>query len=159
MKLERTRNMEIVREILAHKSIWPHIHEDGTTEPTPTDHDALYWMLVLQDDNPAGVFLVHGRNAQCVEMHTCLLPCIWGSDANKAVRLLGDFIFYELGHKKVVTNVPAYNRRALRFAQANGMQIEGVNRASFLRNGQMIDQIELGITIGEWESCQQQFQQ
>jgi RimJ/RimL family protein N-acetyltransferase len=34
------------------------------------------------------------------------------------------------------------------------MQQEGINRASYLRNGELIDQIMLGITKQEW-LCQQ----
>lgn len=155
MIIERTHNMALVKEILAHPMIFPHIHEDGTTEPAPEDHELFHWLLV-SDGAPAGVFLVHPRGARCYEMHTCLLPRVWGAGARAAARLLGDHVFYVLGGLKLVTNVPANNRRALRYAQANGMRIEGTNRASFLRNGVMEDQIMLGLTLKEWESCQQQ---
>lgn len=155
MKIERTHDMAIVREILAHPMIFPHIHEDGTTEPAPQDHELFHWLLV-SDDAPAGVFLVHPRTSLCYEMHTCLLPRIWGAGAKEAARLLANHVFYEINALKLVTNVPANNRRALRFAQANGMQIEGNNRASFMRNGVIEDQIMLGITEKEWKSCQQQ---
>ena len=155
MKLERTHDMELVAAIMGHPSIWPHIHEDGTTGPAPVDHELFYWLLV-SDDAPAGVFLVHQRTSHCYEMHTCLLPRIWGAGADKAAKLLGDHVFYVMNGAKLVTNVPANNRRALRFAQSNGMQIEGNNRASFMRNGRLEDQIMLGLTVEEWKSCQQQ---
>lgn len=154
MKIERTRDMGLVYSILSHPKIFPFIHEDGISEPAPLDHDALHWMLI-SDDEPAGVFLVHARGALCFEVHTCLLPRIWGKDSMAASALLLRYVFTVMGAKKLVTNVPANNRHALRFAKANQMQIEGVNRASFLRNGEMEDQIMLGITQKEWTSCQQ----
>jgi len=157
MKIERTHDMELVREILSHPSIWPHIHEDGTDEPAPDDHEQFHWMLV-SDGAPAGVFLLHPRTSRCLEMHTCLLPRIWGAGASEAARLLANYVFQELGALKLVTNVPASNRRALRFAQASGGKIEGVNRASFMRNGVMEDLIMLGLTYEEWKLCQQQSQ-
>ena len=153
LKIERTRDMELVRSILAHPRIWPHIHEDGTDEPIAIDHDAMFWMLV-SDDAPAGVFLAHARSMNCWEMHTCLLPRIWGAGANEAARLFRDFMFGELGCKKLVTNIPDGNRAALRFAVSNGMVVEGNNRASYLKNGRLLDQTMLGITYEEWKSCQ-----
>jgi RimJ/RimL family protein N-acetyltransferase len=157
MKIERTRDLTLIASILGHPAIWPHIHEDGTKAPDPVDHDGLHWLLV-SDDAPAGVFLLHARSAMCYEMHTCLLPRIWGAGANEAARLLLSHAFGPMGAAKLVTNVPASNRAALRFAKANGMREEGVNRESFLKDGVMQDQIMLGITIKEWKSCQQQFQ-
>jgi RimJ/RimL family protein N-acetyltransferase len=146
--------MVIVKEILSHPAIFPHIHEDGTDAADPQDHDGFHWMLV-SDDAPAGVFLLHAVRAYCYEVHTCLLPRIWGAGAAKAARLLIAHVFTEIGAKKLVTNVPNNNRLALRFAKASGLKVEGVNRQSFLRNGEMEDQIMLGITIREWTSCQQ----
>lgn len=155
MRIERTHDMELVRQIMAHPQIFPHIHEDGTDEPCPIDHEAFHWMLV-SDGEPAGVFLLHARGASCYEVHTCLLPRIWGAESKVAAALLIRHVFTSLEARKLVTNVPANNRHALRFAKASGMQIEGVNRASFLRNGVMEDQTMLGITLKEWISCQQQ---
>jgi RimJ/RimL family protein N-acetyltransferase len=150
MKLERTHDMGLVKSILAHPKIFPHIGEDGIDEPAPQDLDALHWMLV-RDEEPAGVFLVHPFRAYCYEVHTCLLPRIWGAGANRAAQLLIAFVFNDLGAKKLITHVPAYNRPALRFAKATGMQVEGINRASFFKHGVMQDQIQLGITIKEWK--------
>jgi len=155
VKIERTRDMALVAAIMGHPAIWPHIHEDGTDAPAPVDHDELHWLLV-SDGQPAGVFLVHAVRASCFEVHTCLLPRLKGAGAAQAARLLIAHVFGTIGARKLITNVPASNRPALRFAKASGLQIEGINRASFLRNGVMEDQIMLGITDKEWKSCQQQ---
>ena len=71
--------------------------------------------------------------------------------------MLLSWAFLEANCRKMVTSVPAYNRAALRFAKAGGMTQEGINRASYLHAGQMVDQIMLGITKEEW-LCQQQSQ-
>lgn len=154
MKIERTHDMDLVYSIMANESIWPHIHDDFVKEPNPVDHDQLYWMLI-SDDHPAGVFLVHAVNSVCYQMHTCLLPRIWGDGAAQAAKLLGDWVFNEMNCMKLITAVPAYNRAAFRFAKAGGMTQEGINRASFMRNGKLIDQIMLGVTKEEWTCLQQ----
>lgn len=152
MRLTRTHDMEIVRSIMADPAIFPHIHDDSVTECAPVDHEGFSWMLV-SDDAPAGVFLVHALNSICYQMHTCLLPRIWGRGAANAAQMLLAWAFNETACQKMTTAVPAYNRAALRFARAGGMTQEGINRASFLRNGALIDQIMLGITKKEW-ACQ-----
>ena len=151
--IARTRDMALVKSILSHPKILPHIGEDGA-DPGPLDHDGLHWLLV-SDPEPAGVFLLHARTSVCMEMHTCLLPRIWGKGANQAAQLLLARVFGAMGVKKLVTSVPVTNRAALRFAKAHGLQVEGTNRASYLKHGQLVDQIELGITLKEWEQCQQ----
>jgi RimJ/RimL family protein N-acetyltransferase len=156
MKIERTHDMEIVNAIMKDPAIWPHIHEDGTPDDyEPLDHEGFHWMLVTDGDEALGVFLVHARGEVCFEMHTCLLPKCWGRRAAHAAQLLAGWAFMETGCQKLVTSVPAYNRLALRFALAGGMQQEGINRSSFLRNSELIDQITLGLTKQEW-LCQQQ---
>lgn len=155
MKIERTHDMNLVRRICMDPSIWPHIHEDGTGEEwEPQDVEDFHWMLV-SDSEPLGVFFVHPRGAACMEMHTCLLPAAWGEKAANAAQMLLGWAFHKGNCRKMITLVPSYNRAALRFAKAGGMQQEGINRASYLHAGQMIDQIMLGITKEEW-LCQQQ---
>ncbi len=157
MKLTRTHDMALVECLMRHPQVWPHLHDDGTPEDwAPIDHDALYWMLVTEGGAPVGVFLVHPVNSYCYEMHTCLLPEAWGPTAGRAARLLGDWAFGETPCRKMITNVPAYNRLALRFAKMGGMRQEGTNRASFMRDGKMLDQIALGVTKEEWPPCPQQ---
>ena len=156
MKIERTHDMSVVKSILDHPRIAKHICEDGVLNYDPIDHEGFYWMLITDNDVVSGVFLLHALNSSCIEMHTCLLPEIWGAKADQAAKLLGDYVFYELKYKKLVTNVPKYNVLALRYATKNGMTKEGINRSSFMNNGELIDQIFLGVTLKEWEICQPQ---
>lgn len=156
ISIERTYDMALVRRIVTDPAIWPHVHEDGTERDgwEPCASDEFMWMLASGSE-PLGVFLVHARGVACFEMHTCILPHAWGEGAKQAAQELLRWAFTDGGCMKMVTNVPAYNRAALRFAKAGGMREEGINRASYLHAGQMIDQIMLGITKEEW-LCQQQ---
>lgn len=156
MKLSRTHDMALVASIMRHPAIWPHVHDDSTPEDwVPSDADCFHWMLVTVDGDVGGVFLVHAVNGYCYEMHTCLLPHLWGDKAAAAAQMLAGWVFRDTPAQKLVTNVPAYNRAARRFAIAGGMRQEGINRASFMKNGVMVDQIMLGITKEEL-ICQQQ---
>lgn len=149
MTLERTRDMDKVAAILSHPAIFPHVGDDTVISCDPVDHDAFHWMLV-DDGEPAGVFLVHAHNSVCYEMHTSILPRAWGEKAAKAAQMLLAWAFCETECQKMITAVPAYNRAALRFAKAGGMVQEGINRSSYLHDGALVDQIMLGITKKEW---------
>lgn len=153
MRIARTHDMETVRGILAHPAIWPHIHDDSASEPQPIDHPGFFWMLV-DDDGPAGVFLLHAHNSVCYEVHTCLLPRIWGAKARQAANMLCGWLFENTPAQKMITNVPAGNLLALRLAKKVGFIPEGINRKSFLKGGVLLDQHVLGLTDQEWK-CQQ----
>jgi RimJ/RimL family protein N-acetyltransferase len=154
MEVGRTHDMELVRGILSHPAIWPWIHDDGASEPAPVDHETLFWLLVT-DPHPAGVFLLHAHNHVTYEVHTCLLPRTWGAQAREATQMGRRWMFENTPCQKIVTNIPEDNALALRFAKRCGMTVEGVNRQSFLKNGELLDQHVLGLTKKEW-LCQQQ---
>lgn len=148
--------MVVVDAIMKDPSVWPHIHEDGVGEDyQPVDHESLYWMLVKDGTEVLGLFFLHPRGQSCIEMHTCLLPACWGKRAKKAASLLAEWVFLDSGYLKLVTSVPSYNRVALKYAVAGGMKEEGINRASYMHNGLLMDQIMLGYTKEDW-ICQQQ---
>ena len=150
LRIDRTHDMEAVRAILNHPAVWPHIHDDGATEAAPLDHEGLFWLLVSEPD-PAGCFLFHAHNSVTFEVHPCLTPRLWGPKARTAARLARAWVFTNTAAQKLITHVPAYNAVALRFALRNGFQQEGINRASFLRNGELLDQHLLGLTKKEWQ--------
>ena len=155
MRIDRTHDMATVKAILSHPAIWPHIHDDMAGECRPLDVGGLYWLLVEDDEGPAGVFLVHAHNGVCYEVHTCMLPRTWGAQARQATHLCRAWMFQNTPCRKLITNVPAYNLLALRFAKRCGMTLEGINRKSYLKNGELMDQHVLGLTKEEWQ-CQQQ---
>lgn len=155
LSLVRTHDMDLVKSIMLHDSIWQKIHDDGCIGAEPQDMETIYWLIVYDNGKASGMYLVYPLNAACYEMHTCLLPEIWGQKANKAAQLLANYLFGVIGVKKVITNVPKSNKIALKYALRNGMTIEGVNRESFLKNGALEDQTMLGMTLKEWELCQQ----
>lgn len=154
MKIDRIYDMAFVKEVMMHPSIWRHIHDDGVSEPAPQNLECLYWLAVSDEERKVGFFLVYQTNSFCFEMHTALLPEIWGEKANQAAQLLLKWVFQNTVCEKIITLVPDDNKVAKRFALRNGMQIEGVNRASFKKDGRLLDQTMLGITKEEWTKCQ-----
>jgi RimJ/RimL family protein N-acetyltransferase len=114
----------------------------------------IIWLEVVGDEG-LGMYLIHPHNCVTYEIHTCLLPTAWGDKAKQAAKLVLNWIFQNTPCMKVITHVPETNALALRYAKRAGMVVEGNNRKSFLKNGQLLDQIQLGITKEE-HICQQQ---
>lgn len=151
MRIERTRDAALVKAVMTHPAIYPHITEDGGPTPEHFDPsrsvaiDAMYFLAIWDGNTNAGVFMVHPHTTITYEVHTCILPAYWGEKAKLAAHALLEWMFSQTPCRKLITHVPIYNRVALRFAQQAGMRIEGINRASIMKNGKPMDQYLLGI--------------
>jgi RimJ/RimL family protein N-acetyltransferase len=157
MEIERTHDYELVRKIMVHPRIWPHISDDGSGDPAdfrPPGTDRVVYLAVGDMGSVYGLWMLHPWNHVCWEVHTMVLPEGRGRPAYQGAIMTLEWAFRHVA-RKVVTQVPAPNIQALRFAQRCGMQVEGINRASFLRRGVLHDQTLLGITQ-EAFACQQQ---
>jgi RimJ/RimL family protein N-acetyltransferase len=92
-----------------------------------------------------GLFMLVRHNAVTWEIHTCLLPSAWGRTI-EAAREMAGWAFAHMPCFRIITNVPAYNRLALKFAQRAGMIEYGTNYRSYLKDGRLWDQICLGLS-------------
>lgn len=149
IRFERSFDYELIRRIITHDKIWPHISDDGSPAPDeyqPVESEAVWYVLAFDDLEILGLWMLHPHNSICWEIHTCLLPSAWGERALIAGRMLPDWIWEHTPCRRIITNVPAYNRVALAYAKRTGMQEYGVNPASFLRAGKLWDQVLLGIS-------------
>ncbi len=139
---------------MTHPKVGPHSSCDGVkAEDVELSDRCLYLCPTDEELGPIGVFAIEPHNPSWVEVHTVLHPMSWGSMAAQAAKALLAYLASQ-GFKKLTTLVPADNPAALRYAKAAGLKVEGVIKASFPRNGVMLDQTLLGV-----ELCQQQPQQ
>jgi RimJ/RimL family protein N-acetyltransferase len=152
--LERTFDYDLVRRIVTHPKIYPHISDDNSPKAEdwqPFQSEVVWYILVKLDDAPAGVFTFTPHNAVCYEVHTCLLPAIYGKNSVLAGIAVIQWMFANSPCRRIITNVPSYNILALRFAHNGGLKEFGVNEKSYLKNGVLFDQIMLGVT--KEDSC------
>lgn len=147
MEIERTTDAVYIKGCLTHKSIWPHIHDDdacSAEDYEPPINDGIYWLKVT-DTRPVGVFFLHPHNSICFEIHTCLLPEIWGR-TQECTAVVIAWVFENTPCERLITNVPAYNKLAMRLAKRSGMMQFGVNEKSYLKSGILQDQVMFGIS-------------
>ena len=150
MHFERTREGALIRRVLTHPSIYPHITDDSAPTPeqyVPNENDDIWYVTAKDADELLGIFILVPQNCATYEIHTCLLPCAWGARAAVAALGITPWFFAQIDRcHRIVTNVPANNRLALRFARKAGMTQYGLNPLSFLKAGVLHDQHLLGLS-------------
>lgn len=149
MRFERTFNKSLIYNTITHPRLWPHISDDFSPDPKdyePPLNPHVFYIAAWDGLDFLGLWILHPHNFICYEIHTCLLPKAWGQKALQAAREVAPWIFANTPARRLVTNVPRYNRLALRFAKEAGMKQFGVNEKSFQKKGQLHDQIMLGLS-------------
>lgn len=148
VKCERTFDLPLVRATMTHRRIYPHVSDDGSPSAddfSPIDSPLVYY-LAMDDGEHLGIFMLYPHNTVCFEVHTCLLPKAWGEKARQCTREGMHWMFENTSCRRIITNIPEYNRLALKLALDSGMSRFGTNPKSFMKNGTLYDQIMLGIS-------------
>ena len=149
MTFERTTNWALIKSIVTHPKIYPHVSDDSSPQAEqwePARHESIWYVIVRDDDELLGMWMIATHNAVLGEIHTCLLPNAWGEKARKAAKELGAWVWENTPFLRITTEVPEYNRLAMRFAKLAGMAEFGRNPKSFLRHGKLWDVVLLGIS-------------
>jgi RimJ/RimL family protein N-acetyltransferase len=149
MTFEYTTDAALIRSIVTHPKIWPDVSDDFTPAADdwrPGFASARPLYLVPKDGAEVlGVWLFEARGA-CWEIHTSFLPEAWGPRARQASAEMLAWLWSHTACRRLITNVPSYNRRALRFAERAGLTQFGVNERAYLKDGTLHDLILLGIS-------------
>lgn len=141
--------MSLVRSVLTHPRVYPHIVDDSSPaadEFHPIDHPSIVYLRAEDQEGTLGIFMLVPLSLVCYQVHTCMLPRAWGALARESARLGTQWMFEHGPCRRIVTNVPEYNRVAERFARACGMAEYGRNLKSFQKDGVLYDEILLGIS-------------
>lgn len=145
-------DLEIVKRVYTHESIFDRINDDGITDPEKVDFSQALsntnvFFLIAEDEHCdiVGVFLFHPWNTVCYEMHSAVLPEYRGEGSIEAARMAGMWMFGNTMCQKIVTQIAVTNYAARTLARVGGMVKIGNNDRSFLKNGKLIDQHIYGI--------------
>lgn len=143
-----------LNEIARLDYIYPEISDDGSLPPEQFDlapmlgQPGVEFVKVGSEREPSGFFLLVQMNSVTWQFHTALTNTLRGPVAKAAVEGMFDLMFRHTPARKLVTFVPAFNRRAAMFAVTCGMTREGLLTSSFSKNNRLWDQAVFGITRG-----------
>lgn len=155
MKVQRIFNPELLAEIMTEDDLWDSISEDGSISKEQyaenLDMEGMYVLALIggHDDDPELHGFVIGRSITqtVVETHVAIRPEYWGHEANVHLGKLACLWLMTLpGVSKLVASIPVPDKEVLRYSQRVGFKREGVNKQSFLRNGELLDQYYVGMT-------------
>lgn len=149
-----TEDKELIKKVLNDPFIQDNTKDDFSSIVNDFEVGKNLFLSVTIDKELKGLFVCTPLNSICFNVHTCLLPKISSKDIFEVVRLSFNEIFNKTYIEKLITLVPLFNKKAIRFAVFNGWELEGKLTKSFLRNGFLYDQFVYGFTKEKWE-CQQ----
>lgn len=157
MTIEPSRDYALIRSIITDPAIYGRTVDDYSVpveDFQPIQSDRVMYAIARDGEQLLGLFILVESNGIMLEIHTCLLPCAYGSKASLAALAILDWIWTHTRCQRLITNVPAHNRLAQRFALAAGMTVFGVNPLSFQYRGQLEDLIMLGLSRPQGTPCQ-----
>ena len=151
--IEPTRDWELVKRIVTDKSVYPKVSDDKSPcADCWLPLEDMHYLLAKNGIDVLGLFALSQENGVCYKVHTCLLPHSYGEKATVAAKELISWVFTNLDCRRLVTEVPDYNRLALKFAERSGMTKFGYNPKSYLKDGKLHGVTLLGIS--KEEVCQ-----
>lgn len=150
IRFEPTKNRRLIKEIVISPEIWPHVIDDSLTDPdlfnVPIDDRQFIWVVVYEEDIVLGMFMVQRINFVTYEVHTMLLKAAHGMSFTIGHGAL-HWAFENIDNcKRIITQVPEFNKLADRLCRTLKLEFIGVNRKSYQMKGQLYDVKWYGIS-------------
>ncbi len=148
IRLFRTHDTALIRDIVTHPSIYTRMADDYAPpreEYVPPSPDAAVFVAVEVDGAVKGVWVLVPQSHVLWEVHTALLPEIWGTTAKLAAPMLLDWVWQNTACQRLFTVVPQYARATRKFAMHAGMEECGVHERAYMKDGELQDLIIMGI--------------
>lgn len=151
MIVDRTFDQLLVWQLMTQPEMWATVAEDGHQ---PMDYlpdvQGEAWLLMYGEGEVYGVYRVHAMNSVTCEIHAQVVPKHRNEHALETGRLALKWIYDNAPqYEKVICWVPEIYPNVRGFAEKFGFKLEGTNRDSYLKNGQLHDQWLLGIKRSE----------
>ncbi len=141
---------EFILDVLNHPEVNEKSRDDGLYEINKENielylgSEFITILIADLDMVDIGFFLFIQHNVVTVELHTCFLPEYRGLKVFEAAQLAKDYL-WGTQYRKIVTQVPVYNKAAIFMALKCGFKKEGINKLSFLKDGILYDQYYFGL--------------
>lgn len=139
----RTEDVAEIRGILAIDGMYESTSYDGSPELCAFIPEGV-WMVLMQDDNQAGMINLLPLNNVTWMPHIFILKEYRGKGSEEWGTLVAQYMCLYFGAKKFLALSPYYSAR--KYAERMGMCCTGILRKSILKGGELMDQyiLEMG---------------
>lgn len=144
----RTYDTAKIMAVLLHPDIIKTISEDGCGK-LEINVDGTCFIACDIDGITAAVFIFDKLGAHVVDVHAHVLPANRQHSKDIGAAILSHFFTIAPWATKLNALIPTCYPNVIAFAQHFGFINEGINRKSYLHNGDLIDQVYLGATRQE----------
>lgn len=146
----RTYDTEIIEGLMRMPDLWATIAEDGQNpDDYKADCEGECWLLMMNDTDFIGAYNLHAHNSVTVQIHAHVISAHRKQYSYETGMAALQWIIDNTEYQKVVAIIPTIYENVKRFTCSFGFQEEGINRQSYLKNGELVDQYLLGITRDE----------
>ena len=148
---ERTFDTKLIRSIMTNDVVWKTAAEDGQEKADFMPYvQSDCWLKMMLGNTCVGLFVFERLNKILLDVHPAILPEYRGKVGHQAgVEHLKWIYENEPACMKIVATIPVIYRHVKLYANMLGYRDEGINRASYMKNGRIHDQWMLGITREE----------
>lgn len=145
IQFEQTTDTNFIRECMTSPHAWRAGSDDGMIGIDPKlffiKLDGKIWVKA----GKYGLFVGEARNSVTYEVHTFMLPSARGKSVEIAKSAM-QWLFNNSACLRITTTVPEYNKLAIRLSRKVGMELMGINKRSFMKDGVLYDQKLFGIS-------------
>jgi RimJ/RimL family protein N-acetyltransferase len=145
-----TTDRGLIEAVVKDRDVWPYVIDDSLTNPdlfiAPVGDRQYTWVMVTEDSETLGMFMAQRMNYVTYEVHTMLLKPAYGR-STEVGRLALEWAFNNLDNcRRIVTQVPGFNKLAERLCRRLRLDLIGVNKKSYQYNGVLYDVSLYGIS-------------
>lgn len=153
MEIVQLNNPELIREFITQPKLFDRLSEDNSASADDwvPNLNLSIWTAAIEpvsDDNATiyGMFAFVPETSIVYRFHPAINPEYWGNKLNvQAGKAALQWLWEHTTAQKVIAKAPSIYPDALRWGQRIGLKREGIQRKSFLKNGELHDQYYLGI--------------
>lgn len=144
----RTFDTDEILSVLTHPDILKTITE-ADCQNIDVDVNAAAFIACDIDGELASVFIFNRQGAAVFDIHAHVLPAKRPHSRDIAKAILKYFFESFSQAEKLTALIPICYPNVIAFSETFGFRLEGINRLSYLHQGQLIDQLYLGATKAE----------
>ena len=149
MILRETEDVDYIKSVMLHDSVWPYVCDDSCAidDYEPVLVDGVDYLVAESESGLHGLYILVKANAVTAELHIAFLPKMGG--VSQSFLMLQDYAASK-GYKRLRAWLSPWNKVAYRAAKREGFALIGIEKDGLLKDGKSYDLHLLGKTL--WQA-------